>query len=347
MSFIKTALAASLFAAVGISAAQAQNEAFPQFSSVTKGPDQINEGNLDIHWSFPIFHKPGRNGHDYAVTLSYDSAGIYQPYANGAGQGPDRSFSFQIVPGGLNMFTGGFAQYGFKFSSDAEHGGGLANTPSPNVCNTSLLNLPPTAAPVTPLMTDAFGWAFTDPSGVQHSFSGAYYKQPGCYSFPTFYSQGPIAISGPVQADDGSGYLLTVLSATSGVVTTPSGARYQMGANADPTFNVLTDPNGNVSGWTQADLNASVAGTATAPSDTLGLHPLTVATPNSIGLGQQSISGVVFGLPRLRRSERSCLGRLISTSIPMAPLRPSRSISKPIPSPPLSAVRAQITALMG
>jgi hypothetical protein len=87
MSFIKAALAASLFAAVGITAAQAQNEAFPQFSSVTNGPDQINEGNLDIHWSFPIFRKPGRNGHDYVVTLSYDSAGIYQPYGNGAGQG--------------------------------------------------------------------------------------------------------------------------------------------------------------------------------------------------------------------------------------------------------------------
>jgi YD repeat-containing protein len=302
MSFIKAALTASLFAAVGITAAQAQNEAFPQFSSVTNGPDQINEGNLDIHWSFPIFRKPGRNGHDYVVTLSYDSAGIYQPYGNGAGQGPDRSFSAQIAPGGLNIFTGGFAQYGFKFSSGAERGGSLANTPSPNVCNVSLLNLPPTAAPVTPLMTDAFGWAFTDASGVQHSFSGAYYKQPGCYSNPTWYPQGPVTMSGPVRADDGSGYILTLSGqGTAGagqytaIVTTPSGARYQIQPNGDSSFNVLTDPNGNVSGWTQPDLSADAAGTATAPSDTLGLYPLTVAIPNSIGLGQQSISGLALG----------------------------------------------------
>lgn len=45
----------------------------PPFSSVAGGPDQINVGNLNIHFAAPVFSKPGR-GIPFDYILSYDSS---------------------------------------------------------------------------------------------------------------------------------------------------------------------------------------------------------------------------------------------------------------------------------
>src|SRR6185312_13269498 len=44
----------------------------PPFSSIGGGPDKLNLGNLNAHWDFPIFSKPGR-GIPFSYALGYDT----------------------------------------------------------------------------------------------------------------------------------------------------------------------------------------------------------------------------------------------------------------------------------
>src|SRR5258706_10527373 len=68
-TLLSAALACSTFA-------QDQNNpstiGIPAFSTVTNGPEQINFGNLNYHWEFPIVSKPGR-GLPFHFALAYDS----------------------------------------------------------------------------------------------------------------------------------------------------------------------------------------------------------------------------------------------------------------------------------
>jgi RHS repeat-associated protein len=54
----------------------------PPFGSFSGGPDVVNNGNLNDHWTFPIRHKPGR-GTDFNYNLSYDSS-VWYPVTSGS-----------------------------------------------------------------------------------------------------------------------------------------------------------------------------------------------------------------------------------------------------------------------
>lgn len=38
----------------------------------TYGFDSINRGNLNVHFSIPVFAKPGRGGSNFSYALNYD-----------------------------------------------------------------------------------------------------------------------------------------------------------------------------------------------------------------------------------------------------------------------------------
>ncbi len=60
------------------------------FNSFGGGPfDAVNLGNLNVHFSIPVFHKAGRAGYNFTYDLSYDGAvwnnqyyGIMYTYSN-------------------------------------------------------------------------------------------------------------------------------------------------------------------------------------------------------------------------------------------------------------------------
>jgi RHS repeat-associated protein len=55
----------------------------PAFGSFGGGPETVNLGNLNAHWTFPILHKPGR-GMDFNYDLGYDSSVWYPVGASGS-----------------------------------------------------------------------------------------------------------------------------------------------------------------------------------------------------------------------------------------------------------------------
>ncbi len=55
----------------------------PPFSSVTSGPDVTNLGNLNVHFTIPIFHKPGR-GLPFSYDLAYDTSVWYPVGVSGS-----------------------------------------------------------------------------------------------------------------------------------------------------------------------------------------------------------------------------------------------------------------------
>ncbi|MBW0008278.1 MAG: hypothetical protein JO335_11275 [Sphingomonas sp.] len=282
MSFIKTALAVSIFAAMGISVAQAQdltanttNEAFPKFSSVKGGFDQINEGNLDLHMTFPIFHKKGRNGQDFVVELSYDSASLFGAYTfNGSLVVQGGQSALFVPPGsgsGINNPTGG-ASFGFNVSNPLSKTGTL----------NSYVNQPPFCSPtngstgsnIIPQTRNETLWTYTDVSGVRHNFSAASITTNfTCDTGTGKVTNGTTSMSGPVQADDGSGYLLTLTGPSAATVTTPSGEQYQLASNAvgGGSFGD-TDTNGNLHGL--PTLGATATNYTWTAQDTLGMSAL-------------------------------------------------------------------------
>jgi hypothetical protein len=62
--------------AAGVASAQVATGT-PPYSSLGGGPDLINLGNLNSHFTFPVLHKPGR-GLPFNFDLTYDSS-FWQP----------------------------------------------------------------------------------------------------------------------------------------------------------------------------------------------------------------------------------------------------------------------------
>src|SRR5262249_48788196 len=151
----------------------------PRFSTITSGPDQINLGNLNVHWEFPIFSKPGR-GLPFRLVLTFDNSlwGKNSPSA----------------PGFWRERLGPAPGWGIRTTADGP-GGVLISTLQTGVCN-SILGLE----------RDTWAsWQYFDSSNVEHDFVGAFSDWNPCApsGSPTSTS------SGPVMASDRSGYLLT------------------------------------------------------------------------------------------------------------------------------------------
>src|SRR5215831_18090142 len=53
----------------------------PPFGSFSGGPEVINNANLNVHWTIPVRHKPGR-GTSFDYDLTYDSS-VWSPVTSG------------------------------------------------------------------------------------------------------------------------------------------------------------------------------------------------------------------------------------------------------------------------
>src|SRR5437879_10054315 len=79
-------LAALVLASAEVVLGQVQTGT-PPFGSFGGGPEVINLGNLNAHWTIPVIHKPGR-GINFTYDLSYDTSvwypvgGTWQPVQN-------------------------------------------------------------------------------------------------------------------------------------------------------------------------------------------------------------------------------------------------------------------------
>ncbi len=185
----------------------------PPFASFGGGPfDVINLGNLNVHFSIPVFSKAGR-GMPFNYGLSYDSSVWYPVGASGAQ-------SWMPVSNG-GWQGQGAAQMGSVSYSTAviicyiiDHGQRIENGSRDTYSN----------------------WIYVDRVGTRHSFGGSTFVTDGTTSPCTGSSQTLTSI-----ATDGSGYTLNVTSATVPTITSPDGAQFSWpasGANA-------TDRNGN------------------------------------------------------------------------------------------------------
>ena len=118
----------------------------PQFSTTTAGPDEINLGNLNVHWSFPIIDKPGR-GLPFKYALGYDNSfSVFVVTVSGQ---TIRSWQLPVWQNPFTLITG-------SMSSRLSHSSCAPPQPFP------------------PQYDDYDNWVYTDPSGGRHEFPGAW-----------------------------------------------------------------------------------------------------------------------------------------------------------------------------
>jgi hypothetical protein len=109
----------------------------PPFGSFSGGPfDTVNNGNLNVYFQIPIVNKAGR-GLPFTYTLTYNSS-VWYP--SGAAWTPVNNLGWNAV-------------------TSVELTGYVSHYASPQVC----LGQP---------FTVYSGWAYHDPYGVTHYFSG-------------------------------------------------------------------------------------------------------------------------------------------------------------------------------
>src|SRR5215472_2391535 len=202
----------------------------PQFSTTTNGPDNINLGNLNVSWQFPIFSKPGR-GIPFSFALAYNNTVWKQTAVN----------NFSLSP---------VANLGWSFVGNVPSGAIASNVHTAVNCNSQRF-----------LKTDTYNnFVYADSSGIHHRFTTARYVINNCTGIETF--------SGPVTADDGSGFLLSPTSQASAIVTTPSGIQLVAFGPLDAGNKQMTDVNGNTVGGAGSN----------AINDTLGMTAVTVSS---------------------------------------------------------------------
>jgi hypothetical protein len=77
----------------------------PPFGSFAGGPDVINLGNLNVHYTILVIHKPGR-GTDFGRDITYDSA-VWTPVSGSGSQSwtPSGSYGWTLSPNGQTYIT--------------------------------------------------------------------------------------------------------------------------------------------------------------------------------------------------------------------------------------------------
>ena len=234
----------------------------PPFGSFSGGTfDTINNGNLNVYFQIPIVNKAGR-GLPFTYTLTYDSS-VWSP--SGAAWAPVNAWGWNAVT--AVALTGSVSYHA-----------------SPQVC----LGQP---------FTVYAGWAYNDPFGVSHYFSGDVLSTGG---LPNGCPTGPLTLSNVV-ASDGSGYVIGTITGPGGSgpsysgLTAANGSQINAPLQSQTTAGSLTDRNGNIisagSGSTPAftdtlgDTALTVSGSGTPSSPTL------LSYPNPNATNQCSFSG--------------------------------------------------------
>src|SRR5882724_12589227 len=144
------------------------------FGSFGGGPfDTVNLGNLNDHFSIPVLHKAGR-GLPFNYDLTYDSSVWYPVGVSG-------SQTWQPV-------------FNWGWMSPWTTTGYISDTSSGDYCYSN-------GHPIGHTQTIS-GWAYYDPWGVNHHFSGqlVYSTCPGVTNISSFTSV----------AGDGSGYTMNI-----------------------------------------------------------------------------------------------------------------------------------------
>ena len=75
----------------------------PNFASFDSGPENINLGNLNTNWQFPIISKAGR-GEPFSYSMTYDSS-LWEPAISGSTKTWQSQGEFGWVTGGSGYYT--------------------------------------------------------------------------------------------------------------------------------------------------------------------------------------------------------------------------------------------------
>src|SRR5215470_10975215 len=189
----------------------------PRFSTTTSGHDQINLGNLNVHWEFPIFSKPGR-GLPFRLVLTFDNS-LWAKNTPSA-------------PGFWMESLGPGPGWSIRTTADGP-GGSLVATSAMDICNSI----------TGETIQQWTQYQYFDSSNVKHDFPGSFLKYDQCHNpFQTS--------SGPVMASDGSGYLLNPDTSN---ITTPSGQSLSFAltggdGQVSAAITSIADSNGNILG---------------------------------------------------------------------------------------------------
>jgi RHS repeat-associated protein len=197
----------------------------PPFGSFAGGPDVINLGNLNVHYTILVIHKPGR-GTDFGRDITYDSA-VWTPVSGSGSQSwtPSGSYGWTLSPNGQTYITysvtyttgncgyqgqssyqewifSNFTYYD-QFGVSTVLGGGsdYYNSPGGTTC-------PPAGPqPPTPQPVSAGGYTLYASPGPG-SASGYIYDKYGTKLFPTFTSN-PSGQQTPFMSIDRNGNEIT------------------------------------------------------------------------------------------------------------------------------------------
>jgi hypothetical protein len=174
--------------------------------SFSSGPDIINLGNLNVHFDFPVFAKPGR-GMPFTYILSFDSS-VWSPVTVSG------VTSWQPAPNwnwrGVTEVATGYVSY----------------TQKPLSCP---IGDPPRFFNVP----FRFNYKYHDQFGVVHSFANTYGGCPGD------------AVDNVSSSTDTSGLILDTTTGVSPIITTRDGVTFQPPQNAGTGGGTRTDRNGN------------------------------------------------------------------------------------------------------
>lgn len=247
-SFFLVIVIALLFAALPASAQVKTGT--PPFGSFGGGPDVINLANLNVHWTIPVLHKPGR-GTNFTYDLGYDSS-VWNPVTSGSTtswQPVNSTWGWQ----GLAAAGSGFISYSMTYSSGSCGQYGGSTYQSWNYSN----------------------FRYNDPFGVAHPVAvggGAFFISPGPPYCPPNGSQ-PTTTPWTGVANDGSGYKMYV-TPNAGYVSA-----YIVATNGATMYPpVYSNPSGQQGAYSSTDRNGNrITSSNGAYTDTLGTTVLTVA----------------------------------------------------------------------
>lgn len=227
----------------------------PPFSTIGGGPDEIDLGNLNVHWSFPVFSKPGR-GLSFAYALGYNS-------------------SFWTSDTGVWQAVDGWGWKGEGIGLL----GSLTNIEELFPCGVS-----------GKYTEDYNSWAYFDANGVEHDFPGdVYYNE--CTNVWTPLN-GATATDGSGYILSASRAVYGRITTPSGITLSPVRVLTSSGVTGAPSSFTegngdIIDPNGNI-------LQASAAGSYNASyTDTLGMAVLSNSgvAPNPISFNYIDTNG--------------------------------------------------------
>jgi RHS repeat-associated protein len=199
---------------IGSTLLSAQATGTPTFSSIQGSLDDINLGNLNVHWSFPVFARPGRKL-SFSYALSLDSS------------------VWSVISGIPTNTWAHSPSWGRIFGSLPAVGAAFYNIQG-QTCHD-----PQGAYPFNKITFTSY----LDPGNTGHPFNIAVYDDPCTTGLPS---------SATGTATDGSGVKMTVSSGLTASATLPNGT-VVFPIVMDGSFNVAgaatsyttTDSNGN------------------------------------------------------------------------------------------------------